>query len=71
MLRNIGGTEKGIRLVLGGLFVVAVLIFDLPPWGTALLSVVGIIAVLTGAVGYCPAWTVFGISTCPVKSTSQ
>ena len=59
MLRNVGGTEKGIRLVLGGLLVIVPLFLDLPTWGTATLSVVGIIALLTGAVGYCPAWTLF------------
>ena len=69
MLRNVGGTEKGIRLILGGILVLAALVFDLPTWGTALVSVVGIIAILTGTVGYCPAWTLLGINTCRVKST--
>ena len=69
MLRNVGGTEKGIRLILGGVLVLAALVFDLPTWGTALVSVVGIIAILTGTVGYCPAWTLLGINTCRVKST--
>ena len=69
MMKNVGGTEKGIRLVLGGLVVVA-LILDLPTWGTATLSVVGIVALMTGAVGYCPAWSIFGINTCQVNSTT-
>ena len=68
MLQNVGGTEKGIRLVVGGVLLVAALVVDLPTWGTALVSVVGMIAVLTGAVGYCPAWTLFGINTCRTKS---
>ena len=68
MLRNVGGTEKGIRLVLGGLLVVVALVFYLPTWETTMLSVVGIVALLTGAVGYCPAWTFFGINTCRVNS---
>lgn len=70
MLRNVGGMEKGIRLVLGGLLLVAALVLDLPTWGTATLSVVGIVALVTGAVGYCPAWSIFGINTCRVKSTT-
>ena len=45
-------------------------VLDLPTWGTATLSVVGIVALLTGTVGYCPAWTLFGINTCRVKSTT-
>jgi len=70
MLKNVGGTEKGIRLVLGGLMLVLAPVLDLPTWGTATLSVVGIVALLTGTVGYYPAWTIFGINTCRVKSTT-
>ena len=69
MVRNVGGTEKGIRLVVAGLLIVAALVLDLPTWGTATLSVFGIVALLTGTVGYCPAWTAFGLNTCRTKST--
>lgn len=68
MCKNVGGTEKGIRLMFGGLLMAAALVLDLPTWGTATLSVVGIIALVTGAVGYCPAWSLFGINSCRVKS---
>ena len=70
MLRNVGSTEKGIRFIIGGLFIAAAVAFDLPTWGTATLSVVGVVALLTGAVGYCPAWTIFGINTCRLKHSS-
>ena len=70
MLRNVGETEKGIRLVLGGLLLVANFVLDLPTWGTATLGVIGIVALVTGAMGYCPAWTIFGINTCRTKSTT-
>jgi len=69
MIRNVGGTEKVIRLVVGGYLVLGALFLDLPTWGTAMLSVVGIVALLTGTVGYCPAWTVFGLNTCRTKFT--
>jgi hypothetical protein len=70
MIRNVGGTEKVIRLVVGGYLVLGALFLELPTWGTTALSVVGIVALLTGAMGYCPAWTVFGINTCRVNSTT-
>ncbi len=70
MCKNVGGTEKGVRLVVGGFLMVAALVLDLPTWGTATLSVVGIVAIVTGAVGYCPAWSIFGINTCRVNSTT-
>ena len=67
MCRNVGTTEKGIRILLGGLFVGAALLLEMPNWGTIGLGVVGGIAMVTGMVGYCPAWTLFGINTCQVK----
>ena len=70
MCKNVGGMEKGIRLVLGGLLMVSAFVVDLPTWGTAALSVLGIVAIVTGVVGYCPAWSIFGINTCRVKSTT-
>ena len=70
MCKNVGGTEKGVRLVVGGLLIAAALVVDLPTWGTATLSVVGIVAIVTGVVGYCPAWSIFGINTCRINSTT-
>ncbi len=68
MVKNVGSTEKGIRLLIGGMLLIATFVFELPTWGTATLSVVGLVAILTGTVGYCPAWTLFGINTCDLKS---
>lgn len=70
MVRNLGGAEKGIRLVLGGALGVAAFILDLPSWGTTTLGVIGFISLLTGLVGFCPAWAIFGINTCRVKPTT-
>ncbi len=69
MLKNIGATEKGIRLMVAGLLIVAAVVLDLPTWGTATLSTVGIVALLTGTVESCPAWTLFGINTRRANST--
>jgi len=68
MVRNIGVTEKGIRLVLGGILLVGAFVLDLPMWGTIIMGVVGFVALLTGALGYCPARAVFGINTCSQKT---
>ncbi len=74
MLRNVGGMERIIRLVVGGYVVLGALFLDLPTWGTTALSVVGGVALATGVMGYCPAWTVFGLNTCrvnPIPSISM
>ena len=70
MARNVGRTEKVIRLVVGGYLVLGAFFLDFPTWSIAALSVVGIVALLTGAMGYCPAWTVIGINTCRANSTT-
>ncbi len=69
MIKNIGGTEKGIRIMVGGLLILAAVVLGLPTWANATLGVIGGIALLTGAVGYCPAWTLFGLNTCRANST--
>ncbi len=71
MVRNVGGTEKGIRLIVAGLLIIAAVVLDLPTWGTTTLSTVGIVALLTGITGYCPAWTLFGINSCRTITTSS
>jgi hypothetical protein len=37
---------------------------DLPGWGVGLAYLFGAVALVTGAIGYCPAWSIFGINTC-------
>ncbi|MDX5934308.1 DUF2892 domain-containing protein [Acidithiobacillus thiooxidans] len=33
-----------------------------PPWGW-----LGLVPLITGLVGWCPAYTLFGIRTCPLR----
>jgi len=28
---------------------------------------IGVLPLLTGIIGFCPAYTIFGMSTCPMK----
>jgi Protein of unknown function (DUF2892) len=67
--RNIGHHERVIRVAFG-LFLLALSGFSLlPGWGDLVLMVVGLIALLTGIIGFCPAWRVMGINTCPSKTS--
>lgn len=62
--RNLGHHERVIRVGLG-LLLVALSAFSLfPAWGNLTLLVVGLIAGLTGMIGYCPAWHLTGLNTC-------
>lgn len=65
MTCNLGGPERPIRIVVGILVIAVGAFASLPPIGTAILLVVGTIALVTGAIGYCPLWALLGMNTCP------
>jgi hypothetical protein len=67
--RNIGHHERVIRVAFGLLLLALSGFSLLPGWGDLVLMVVGLIAFLTGIIGFCPAWRVMGINTCPPKTS--
>jgi len=62
MTRNEGTLDRAVR-VLGGLAILS-LAFVGPKTAWAYL---GIIPVITGSLGYCPAYSLFGINTCGLR----
>ena len=67
MTCNVGRTERGIRIGIGIAVIAAGALAGLPEAGRYAAYAVGGIALVTGAIGYCPAWTLLGIITCPTK----
>jgi hypothetical protein len=67
MTCNVGGVERPIRIVVGIALLGIGAFAGLPPVGTGIALVVGTIALVTGAIGFCPVWTLLGINTCPTK----
>ena len=63
MSTNVGGMDKIFRIVIG--FALISLVFWGPQsaWGW-----IGVIPLVTGLIGWCPAYLPFGISSCPHKS---
>lgn len=65
MKRNEGAFDRSIRTVLGlGLLLSGIYIQGTV--GTGLI-VFGMIPLLTGLVGYCPLYSLFGWNSCPSK----
>jgi hypothetical protein len=58
--------ERIVRVVLGLSVLAMAFVGPQTPWGY-----LGIIPLLTGIVGSCPLYTLFGFSTCPVDSTQK
>lgn len=71
MTCNVGGIERGIRIVLGVVLLGIGALGGLPTWGMAVAYAVGGIALVTGAIGFCPAWSLFGINTCAAKPSQK
>lgn len=68
MNKNEGNTDRIIRAVVAVVAVVgAVLVGFGSPIAWVLLVVAAIMGV-TAAVGFCPLYRIFGLSTCPVSS---
>lgn len=68
MTRNLGAIERAIRAVLGVGLVGTGFLANLPGWATAVVYLVGAVMLATSAIGFCPAWKLFGINTCPIKT---
>jgi len=67
MTSNVGGLDRGIRFILG-VVLIALGATHVLTGTTAIVGyVVGGIALVTGLVRYCPAWSIFGINTCPLN----
>lgn len=65
-MRNLGHHERIIRVSIGFVLLASSGFSILPGWGDLLLMAVGLIALLTGIIGYCPVWQAVGINTCKV-----
>jgi hypothetical protein len=71
MTCNVGGIEKPIRIVVGVALLAVGAFAGLSPAGAGVAFVVGTIALVTGAVGFCPAWKLLGINSCPMKPSGK
>ena len=62
MTLNVGGADRIIRIVLG-IVLVAAGFFYLSGTLGIILGVVGLIMLVTAAIGWCPAYLPFGFSS--------
>lgn len=65
MKKNVASYDRGLRLVVG----LAILIwgyFSQSYWGF-----IGLVPLITGAISWCPAYTLFHFSTCPRKGVDS
>lgn len=59
---NVGTLDRILRVVLGIALIALTLAGTIGVWGW-----IGVVPLLTAALGTCPAYTLLGMSTCPMK----
>jgi hypothetical protein len=64
--RNEHFLERAIRVVIGLGLLSLVFVGPQTPWGY-----LGVIPLLTGLLGSCPVYTLFGVSTCRIKPSKD
>lgn len=60
--KNVGSTDRIIRLVVGALLVVLALTGTIGAWGW-----LGLIFIVTAFLNFCPLYRILGKSTCKMK----
>jgi hypothetical protein len=58
MKRNVGNTERGIRIIVGLVLISLVFIGPQSAWGW-----IGLLPIATGLMGWCPPYSLLGINT--------
>lgn len=64
---NEGTIDRVLRTVVGVLLLAAFFMYPDSSW--RYWALIGIIPLVTGLVGTCPIYAIFGLSTCPMKKS--
>jgi hypothetical protein len=63
IVQNVGTPDKIARLVVGALLILLSLMGTIGWWGW-----IGVVLIATALMGWCPAYTLLGIKTCPTSN---
>ena len=62
MKTNVGGVDRGVRITAGLVLVALAATGNLGSWAW-----LGVVPLVTGLIGWCPPYAMFGWSTCSTK----
>lgn len=62
MSRNVGTVDRILRIVAGIALIALAATGTVGAWGY-----IGLVPLLTAFIGYCPAYSLIGLSTCPLS----
>jgi len=63
---NVGGIDRAVRIVAGLVLVGLAYTQTLGVWAW-----IGVIPLVTGIIGWCPAYKLVGVNTCGTKTTAS
>ena len=61
---NEGTIDRALRIIAGLILIWLAATGTVGVWGW-----IGVLPLVTGIVGFCPAYAIFGMSTCPMKKS--
>lgn len=62
MKANVGGFDRILRIAVGIVLIALAAMGVVGVWGW-----IGVVPLVTGLIGWCPAYPLLGVSTCPMK----
>ncbi|MBI3222307.1 MAG: DUF2892 domain-containing protein [Nitrosomonadales bacterium] len=62
MKTNVGGIDRILRIAIGLVLIALAATGTIGVWGW-----IGVVPLLTGIFKFCPAYSIFGTNTCPMK----
>ena len=65
MSNNMGGLDRILRIIAGLVLIAYAIPIGFPATGWNAVGWIGIVPLLTAFIGFCPAYTILGINTCP------
>ncbi len=65
-MKNVGGIDRGLRIVVGLVLVALAATQTLGVWAW-----IGVVPLATGLIGWCPAYMPFGIKTCAIENKTS
>lgn len=66
MKGNMGSIDRALRIIVGLVLVVLTLTGTIGLWGW-----LGVVPIVTGALGRCPLYSIIGLNTCGTKSCNK
>lgn len=69
MKKNMGSTDRVVRIILAAIFAVLYFTGTVPGTLGLVLVIVGAVFLLTSLVSFCPLYAIVGLNTCSTKKT--